>query len=385
MSKTLTKGRAFILWATLPCLGIGVASMLWIILSERSWLVWQLAIITAIVGAVVAIAGHTFEKRRLRVSAVMTIILALASYLMLVGLYVLQSFDHGDWYFERLYKLFQALLYAGVPAVAMVRLLHYPTRRLAGIAGLVLSGGVFAFIVMGIISYDTYRHNRLEDMGYWLGPYLLIIVANMVGVTSRSILNWRWIGVIFTLIAYAFCVKAIFSPQPSDWPLDLTWFTVASVVLGYTNVAFRTSLEPAWRWMRWVGIALITVTGALVIRSVTLSSFGESETRVINIVGTLALGVSLAIYLIKRMYRKPVRIVAPASLIPTINATCPACQCNQNLSVGDSACQRCGLLFSIQVIEPRCLNCGYLLYRIDSAQCPECGAARQLTVADHAR
>ena len=39
---------------------------------------------------------------------------------------------------------------------------------------------------------------------------------------------------------------------------------------------------------------------------------------------------------------------------------------------GPARCAECGLHITISVEEPRC-TCGYLLYHLESDQCPECG------------
>jgi DNA-directed RNA polymerase subunit RPC12/RpoP len=41
--------------------------------------------------------------------------------------------------------------------------------------------------------------------------------------------------------------------------------------------------------------------------------------------------------------------------------------------VGDSKCGNCGLKFRIEIEEPRCARCGYLLWQLTERRCPECG------------
>jgi hypothetical protein len=54
--------------------------------------------------------------------------------------------------------------------------------------------------------------------------------------------------------------------------------------------------------------------------------------------------------------------------------TCPICDTKQSVPVGSSECIRCGLKMKIQLDEPRCPECDYLLLRLASDNCPECGA-----------
>ena len=75
------------------------------------------------------------------------------------------------------------------------------------------------------------------------------------------------------------------------------------------------------------------------------------------------------------MYRKLPRLTTVPESVNALSVECPGCQLRQPLPLGDSACTGCGLRFSIRVEEPRCQSCGYLLYRTNSARCPECGVA----------
>jgi hypothetical protein len=56
-----------------------------------------------------------------------------------------------------------------------------------------------------------------------------------------------------------------------------------------------------------------------------------------------------------------------------ITVACPRCGKKQSVCLGDSVCVGCKLRISIQIEEPRCPQCGYLLYGLPSGRCPECG------------
>jgi hypothetical protein len=53
---------------------------------------------------------------------------------------------------------------------------------------------------------------------------------------------------------------------------------------------------------------------------------------------------------------------------------CPHCGARQRLATGSHRCRRCRRFLVIELEEPRCA-CGYLLYRLAGATCPECGRA----------
>lgn len=55
-----------------------------------------------------------------------------------------------------------------------------------------------------------------------------------------------------------------------------------------------------------------------------------------------------------------------------VRIVCPRCHTSQALRTGPTRCRECGLRIDVTVEEPRCA-CGYLLYRLVSDRCPECG------------
>ncbi len=81
---------------------------------------------------------------------------------------------------------------------------------------------------------------------------------------------------------------------------------------------------------------------------------------------------SLALAVLARMNRKV--DYEPVSLeLNEMTVVCPRCRKKQSVRLGDSICCACELRISIRIEEPRCPQCDYLLYRLTSDRCPECG------------
>jgi hypothetical protein len=57
-----------------------------------------------------------------------------------------------------------------------------------------------------------------------------------------------------------------------------------------------------------------------------------------------------------------------------ITLFCPRCRKKQSLELGGASCTSCGLRIEVRAEEPRCAKCDYLLYKLTSDVCPECGA-----------
>lgn len=64
---------------------------------------------------------------------------------------------------------------------------------------------------------------------------------------------------------------------------------------------------------------------------------------------------------------------------------CPRCGREQELAAGGATCVQCRLRLRIEIEEERCPACGYLLYRLASSNCPECGAPIPAYTAADAR
>ncbi len=58
-----------------------------------------------------------------------------------------------------------------------------------------------------------------------------------------------------------------------------------------------------------------------------------------------------------------------------IGIICPRCRHEQAIHTGHSRCSKCRLKFILQIEEPHCPECDYLLHNLTKPACPECGAA----------
>ncbi len=69
--------------------------------------------------------------------------------------------------------------------------------------------------------------------------------------------------------------------------------------------------------------------------------------------------------------KKPVAKESIASVFQ-LELTCPRCKAELTLPSGIGRCSQCRFALFIEVEEPRC-ECGYLLFRLETSRCPECG------------
>ena len=125
------------------------------------------------------------------------------------------------------------------------------------------------------------------------------------------------------------------------------WVRRMTIVAIATSISYVIVVDPSWQaqrfWMRLIGIFSI-----------------------LSACGTIAVPIMHRVSAIR--VREEVKTV---ELLLTM--TCPRCDKLQQLPAGRSRCTQCGLKFRIDIEEEQCRKCGYPLYRLTSAACPECG------------
>lgn len=354
----------------------------------------QRIMVTGIASAVACLAmlpaALIFEKRNLRASSIICIGVIFSEYLLFVGMFWIEtSFLNSS---MQIWLLMYAVGFAGGPCTGIVRMLHYPTRRIAGIAGLSLNAIALIFMIVG----GVLELMNVWFTGFWLSIFSLVIVANLIGLTSLRP-SWRWIGLLATASGYGLIVWSIFTlwDRSDTWnyPRMLFWLSALGVFCGHLNVSLRAPLSPRWTWLRWGTVAMIAAAGILVSYRVTLPSTsllyrhakGDRSNEDLlrariewlnSLISATAIAGgcgSAAMFLLKRMNRKTKHPMAGPADVASVTVECPTCHTSQPLPLGGSACVACGLRFSIRIDEPRCERCNYLLYRITSDCCPECG------------
>jgi hypothetical protein len=104
---------------------------------------------------------------------------------------------------------------------------------------------------------------------------------------------------------------------------------------------------------------------------------GEVFARIIGALSLLFIVVSLAlpiIWLLERFRHRSADSGIESSATTSVALTCPRCGFAQELPINRAACAQCRLDIRVKIEEPRCA-CGFLLYRFDGQECPECGRA----------
>jgi hypothetical protein len=151
---------------------------------------------------------------------------------------------------------------------------------------------------------------------------------------------------------------------------------VWAVALPLAGLLGLTRFGNALTWVRGLSIALVYAL-ALTITALIVLGFGTHEELLGRGLGVLSILTLLGLIITPILYRVHGidRVAKPESTPLTMKITCPRCLREQTISTGRSRCENCRLRFALEIEEPRCPKCGYLLHNLTLPRCPECGTA----------
>jgi hypothetical protein len=179
----------------------------------------------------------------------------------------------------------------------------------------------------------------------------------------------------------AACVVALGMVLVCIWeePTDSEAFPKATAVMAIVAFSFaHTALllrVPGGGSVDWLlRGALLCVWAIAAIASATIVWEIEDEFwyRVFGAVGVLDASGSLALLILAKL-RKVGKVEKLQTAAAQIELRCPRCTASQRVDLGAAKCGVCGLKFRIDIEEPRCAKCDYLLWQLPERRCPECG------------
>jgi len=266
--------------------------------------------------------------------------------------------------------------------------------HVAGVCALTCGLGALIFFLADTWMYGGFFSGFIFGAGTvtlgvslrWYGLTLLITgsAAALGLVPSRS--SWtRWplIAVLLAIVAggvsatiisrdIQLLVKGPFSSDIVALSKTATTCVLAAFAIGGANLLLLPKLDARGRLAQLAGVGFVALSASLAIVWMWTeddqwgAAFGASCIA-------LVCGV-VGVAIIARFTRQPV-LVSDKAILSKLELVCPRCQSRGMVPLGASSCASCGLRFRIDVEEPRCAGCGYLLVGARSDRCPECGLA----------
>ena len=282
-----------------------------------------------------------------------------------------------DWFYWACWLSALILALSAPVLMLFMRFLRDPSTRLAGIVGSVLTSmtaGLFlAPLWMEVLDLIDWWLEGERLLGSGLATGLIGVPAVASLIVVRHSTAWfvlRWVGVGCAAVALTMAMVSIWG-KPSGGEAIFTFFCVLTAVIGHANLCLLAPLRPGQVWLRRATIAAAVVTGVCVV-SLTSPFASTLLERLAAAAAILTSCGSLALVIMARLNR-PKDWEATSELPAQVTLFCPRCRGKHTVPTGTSSCPTCQLRIRIELEEPRCRKCGYLLYMLTSDTCPECG------------
>lgn len=390
-SKTWLK---IMLWAIAFGAAAGVAAVLFVPLGAI-YRVTGTSFLLAGGALLMMLAGNLVDRERTRASGLLGMGLVIVIFFLALALIwdlhrlIGAATGLSQWRAaEALWTTIGWLLLIGTPSLFVLRLIQSDRSRLAGWVGLILAGISFICLMIGTVLHAAGAADpeRWLLTGMWIGLMGALVVGCLAGVQRLPDRPWVWIGVAAAAAAAAMGILGAWTEIETRLGENLTvCFISAAVAVSYANTLLHFPIRPQHRWVTSAAILIATGTAVVVglyvfstprwydTPSESGTAFQELLERVMIAGAILSATGLLAIAVLARLYR-PLAIERSAKEIREVTLICPVCRNRQQLPTGESAaCRTCGLRIDIKVAEPRCPKCDYLLYHLQSPNCPECG------------
>lgn len=246
------------------------------------------------------------------------------------------------------------------PAVGFLAFWHHRTGWLAARAGSVVC--VLVFCALMVATFHVGGRNYVPDE-IWLGVagttalFGLVSVGCLVGAPRQRL--WRWAGVVAALGAWLMLCVHVFHETHSR--LGQTVFVLLvtlAVVAAYTNLCLMPTLSPIHEIVRRATRVAALVTALLLdalflgdIHDLYSSDVVDGLTRLASASGIVTACGTVAIFVLTRLRKaQPPPAFVAVSWVE-VALTCPSCGHQQKVPLGESACAKCELEFSIRIGE----------------------------------
>lgn len=252
-----------------------------------------------------------------------------------------------------------------------------------------------AIILCAIMSLPALAAAYLREKGAWrhvmLFSILLCVVAILAIFGNRLIdeyiVRHRYYGYGYSSHSgsnwagrFMLCLSVLTS-------VACTWSVALPIMAGISLV----KLKGKSRFLKHMTLFMFSVTTAFVDFWIIAEQLywidmhqGDNYLRFLSVLMLLTTGLVLCLPLIYKIQK----IDKDAALVSTaldLDVVCPRCRTSQTVHTGHSRCRKCRLKFNIEVEEPRCPHCEYLLHNLTKPVCPECGtelSEEEVTAAD---
>lgn len=289
-----------------------------------------------------------------------------------------------DSIWECLFFIALTLPLCGGLAMIGLYLLKRPEHRLAGLKLLGIAAITqMLFIAASVVDAFRLRNAMGSPIHWWetawgtLGYGLLAVLILAGGLKGKR--AFKLIGLFGVTVGWVMLLYGIWIRTSKHYE-SFAFATILGMTFAHANVIGLMNMRPGGQViMRQVVQALAILTAVLAQLTVTRAISTGHEDDWARLTGAcgfmLACGTFALLVIHAANKRRGKHRAADESelIYKRVSLTCPHCQTQQSLPVGESQCSQCGMQFQIKLYEPHCPHCDYLLINAASDTCPECG------------
>jgi hypothetical protein len=233
------------------------------------------------------------------------------------------------------------------------------------------------FIAFITIIWSTTNDSLILDE---IATTLVLIGYYIVAIPAAALRErGRWLPIAYIALAccglgFGMALIAIWA-QEAENEMFAQLTAVAAIFacsLSHTSLlGFAREVSPNTWIVRGTALC-IWILAAVLSHGILVDDLTEFQARIAGAAGVLDACGSLTLVVLARLKRVQ-KVERLQSSEKEIELVCPRCTTRQVVGAGDSKCRECGLKFRIEIEEPRCAACGYLLWQLTERRCPECG------------
>lgn len=259
-------------------------------------------------------------------------------------------------------------------AMAWVELLE--TRRVPRLSAVALVAFAINFGVLMACIWSERREGEAVTTTMALIGAVLLAFPSAGLLDSGHARGIPMLGLLACVVAFAMCMACVWDRSHSSESFGratgiaaVIAFTLAQTALlirlagrAASPVLFRFAVGSAWLLAGLASIAIACEIDT------------EPYFRWMGAVGVVDASATLALLIVAKLHqsRQPDTLETAAA---RVELRCPRCTMLQTLDAGPARCSACGLKIRIDIEEPRCVQCNYLLWQLPDRRCPECGTA----------
>lgn len=209
---------------------------------------------------------------------------------------------------------------------------------------------------------------------------LCVICAYALAVPSADLLErgqyreMSLLGIVLCVVALAAVLLLLWGTGPPSEPLAKAAGVLAILAASNAHATLLLRVR-GLRTARGVFQGALAAVGAVgLMGAISISGEIQDEFwyRCFGAVGVVDACGTLALLILAKLGKAEEREKLE-TVVARVELRCPRCTTSQTVDAGPSYCSACGLKFNIEIEEPRCAQCNYLLWQLPERRCPECG------------